>query len=74
MHSLPSSSRTTQLLKKKKFSEVELKLRMDHKKNSQMLEQYYAVLDEKDQAAAELKYLGSRLGINQRPYRGSQIT
>lgn len=51
-------SRATQLLKEKKFSGIELKMRMGHKKHSQMLEQYYAILDEDDQAQAELKYLG----------------
>lgn len=51
-------SRATQLLTEKKFSEIELKMRMGHKKGSQVLEKYYAIIDEQDQALAELNYIG----------------
>jgi len=51
-------SRATQLLKERKFSEIEVKMRLGHKKSSRMMEEYYAILDEDDQAEAELRYLG----------------
>ncbi len=51
-------SRATQLLKERKFSEIEVKMRLGHKKGSRMMEKYYAILDEDDQAEAELRYLG----------------
>ena len=51
-------SRATQLLKEKVFNEIEVKTRLGHEKHSQMLEQYYAILEEKDQDKAELRYLG----------------
>lgn len=50
-------SRTTQLLKEKKLSDIEIKLRLGHKMHSNVLETYYAILDEVDQANAERKYL-----------------
>lgn len=51
-------SRATQLLKEKRLNEIEVKTRLGHEKHSQMLEQYYAILEEKDQDEAELRYLG----------------
>jgi len=51
-------SRATQLLKEKRFSEIEIKMRLGHKKHSRILEEYYAILDEEDQSAAELQYIG----------------
>ncbi len=51
-------SRTTQLLKERKFLEIEIVKRLGHKKGSRMMEKYYAILDEDDQAEAELRYLG----------------
>ena len=51
-------TRATRLLKEKVFNEIEVKMRLGHEKHSQMLAQYYAILDEEDQAEAELRYLG----------------
>ncbi len=51
-------SRATQLLREGRLSPLEVKLRMGHKKDSQVLEQYYAILDQEDLHKAELKYLG----------------
>ncbi|MGV9104090.1 MAG: hypothetical protein ACOC3C_08255 [Candidatus Thorarchaeota archaeon] len=51
-------SRATQLLKEGILSEIQIKMRLGHKKHSQILEKYYAILDEMDQADAELEYLG----------------
>ncbi len=53
-------SRATQLLREKKFSDIEVKMRLGHKKHSMMLEQYYAIIDEYDQADVELRYMGAR--------------
>ncbi len=51
-------SRATRLLKEDRLKPIELKRRMGHSKHSNMLEKYYAILDEEDQASAELRYLG----------------
>ena len=51
-------TRATSLLKEKRLSETEIKVRLGHEKDSQMLGKYYAILDEEDQAEAELQYLG----------------
>lgn len=51
-------SRATNLLKEKRLSPIEIKTRLGHKQHSMMLEQYYAILDEVDQAGAELAYMG----------------
>ena len=58
-------SRATQLLKEKQFSEIEIKMRMGHKKHSQMLEQYYAILDSEDQDEAELRVMGAAPKTNE---------
>lgn len=50
-------SRTTQLLKEKRLTALEIKLRLGHKMHSNVLETYYAILDEKDQAKAEKRYV-----------------
>jgi integrase len=51
-------SRITQLLKEKVLTPIEIKQRIGHSKSSNMLERYYAILDEIDQQEAELRYLG----------------
>ena len=51
-------SRATQLLREGRLSEIEIKMRMGHKKDSNVLEQYYAILDQEDLHKAELRYLG----------------
>lgn len=57
-------SRTTALLRESRanrpnsLNEMEIKLRLGHTKHSRMLERYYAITDESDQAEAELRYLG----------------
>jgi integrase len=50
-------SRTTQLLKEKRLTDIEIKLRLGHKMHSNVLETYYAILDEQDQAKAEKRYV-----------------
>jgi integrase len=55
---LMRKSRATYLVKEKRLSEIQIKMRLGHKKHSQMLERYYAILDEDDQREAELEYLG----------------
>lgn len=52
-------SRATQLLKEGKLTEIQIKMRLGHKKHSNILEKYYTILDEEDQAEAELEYLGA---------------
>ena len=52
-------SRATQLLKEKRLSEVEIKMRLGHKTHSNLLERYYAIIDEDDQGKAELRYIGA---------------
>lgn len=51
-------SRATQLLKERRLSDIQIKIRLGHKKDSNMLESYYAILDEEDQSKAELQYMG----------------
>lgn len=51
-------SRATALLKEGKLSEIQIKMRLGHKLHSNMLEKYYAIIDEMDQAKAELSYMG----------------
>lgn len=51
-------SRTTHLLKEGELTELQIKMRLGHKKSSRMMERYYAIIDEMDQADAELEYLG----------------
>jgi hypothetical protein len=46
-------------LKEGKLTEIQIKMRLGHKKHSNMLEKYYTILDEEDQAQAELAYLGA---------------
>ncbi len=53
-------SRATQLVKEGKLNDMEIRMRMGHKRNSTVLEEFYAILDQEDQAEAELKYLGVR--------------
>lgn len=51
-------SRATQLLREGRLSAMDIKLRMGHKKDSLILEKYYAILDQEDLHKAELRYLG----------------
>jgi integrase len=60
-------TRATSLLKERRFSELEVKMRLGHKKHSRMMEKYYAILDEDDQAAAELRYLGLQTEAKETP-------
>ncbi len=60
-------SRITHLLKERLLSEVEIKTRVGHTQHSNMLEQYYAILDEIDQQEAELRYLGVKTEQEQVP-------
>lgn len=51
-------SRITHLLKEELLTPMQIKVRIGHTKQSRVLEKYYAILDEMDQAEIELKYLG----------------
>lgn len=51
-------SRITHLLKEGSLTPIQIKVRIGHSKHSHVLEEYYAILDEMDQADAELKYIG----------------
>ena len=57
-------SRTTQLLKEKRLTDIEIKLRLGHTMHSNVLETYYAILDEQDQADAERRYIDPNGGRN----------
>lgn len=57
-------SRTTQLLKERRLSDIEIKLRLGHTMHSNVLETYYAILDEQDQANAERRYIDPKSGRN----------
>ena len=51
-------SAATRLLRDKILQPHQVKTRLGHEKHSMMLEQYYAILDEEDQAKAELEAMG----------------
>jgi len=59
-------SRATYLLTEGKLSETEIKIRMGHKRDSKVLEKYYDIRDEGDQADAELGYIGATSGQDTR--------
>ena len=51
-------SRATQLLREGKFDPIDIQMRMGHKKDSNVMAQYYLIIDQEDLHKAELKYLG----------------
>lgn len=51
-------SRITYLLKEQNLTPIQIKVRIGHSQHSSVLEEYYAILDEIDQADAELRYIG----------------
>ncbi len=51
-------SRATQLLRERLLSDVEVRQRLGHNKDSRILESYYDIRDEQDQQKAELRAMG----------------